>query len=103
MTEWTKGPWDVERLERDAFNHVSGHYTILDKCLTICMGDDDENYAEVHGSTQDANARLIAAAPELYEALAEIIAICRHPTASVTILHVEKAEAILARARSAAS
>jgi hypothetical protein len=66
----TKGPWDYERLFRDAGNHPGDHHTIDDDFLTIIIVEDDfdpekHDWAEVYGPNQKANARLIAAAPEL--------------------------------------
>jgi hypothetical protein len=63
--KWTKGPWEV-----DFQNCHVGQ-------VAVCHGDGD-GYWEVWspnwggGIDQEANAHLIAAAPELYEALDEL-------------------------------
>lgn len=54
----TPGPWKTGLVEEDA-NVV---YSESDRAIAYCDGDDDSE-------TDDANARLIAAAPELLEAL----------------------------------
>jgi hypothetical protein len=57
---WTPGPWRIEAPHGYAHDVVSA-----DNNYIICgFGP-----AEYSDSTNDANARLIAAAPELYEAL----------------------------------
>jgi len=60
MSKWTEGPWSVQR---DGF---------------IMSNDLDAGaFAKVYGAGDleaDANAHLIAAAPELYEALSYLVA-----------------------------
>ena len=54
--KFTKGPWRIEEF-RDFFSIMAGY-------TEICYIDDDLNCDKVR-----ANARLIAAAPEMYELL----------------------------------
>jgi len=54
MTQHTPGPWTVHT------NFATATYTVF---------DEDGNYGETDGDTLTANAALIAAAPELLEAL----------------------------------
>lgn len=68
------GPWaDPERPERDVFEPHNGHTTTPEDYLAIHIGEgnelEGENYITVHGPNQEANAKLVAAAPEMLEAL----------------------------------
>lgn len=81
MSEWTPGPWSVEYDERE-----SGHVIRMGEAIetpwsfpseqiirydhTISPDDDDE---QEQFATADANAHLIAAAPDLYEALEAVL------------------------------
>jgi len=56
-TKFTKGPWSIEYDERERYGTVIvSNSTVADICYRV---------------TSEANARLIAAAPELLEALIE--------------------------------
>lgn len=63
MSEWTKGPWRWRDPSGDG-----------ESPMPVVVRESNELVCEVDmGPNQDANARLIAAAPDLYEALAECI------------------------------
>lgn len=64
-TQFTKGPWKVESFEYEC----AKRYGVFPE-----NGDQDAAVAEIfHSSQSEANARLIAAAPELCEALESIL------------------------------
>lgn len=63
-TKFTPGPWDVEEMP-------SGRVTVTAGQFFIC--GDENSYGVI-----DANAHLIAAAPELYEALETAIEEIKH-------------------------
>lgn len=67
MSNWTKGPW--VSCEHGIVPAGASNYSerILVSGVRMPMGRDDE---------AEANANLIAAAPELYEALSELIDHC---------------------------
>jgi len=74
QTKHSPGPWgDPERPERDVFEPDNGHTTVPMgfTLIQIDPGDDWDgaNYIEVHGPNQEANARLVREAPELFAAL----------------------------------
>lgn len=67
-TLFTPGPWEPQ-LCREDFSQTS-HYIIAleaDECVAKCTMDYDADMEEC-----EANARLIAAAPSMYELLVEI-------------------------------
>lgn len=72
MSNHTPGPW----------LHVEGtHFVGTDDAdtQTICYTDDHRNRRKRSQAEHEANARLIAAAPELLEALKGLINVCTHP------------------------
>ena len=70
MSKWTPGPWSLAEVKND-----SGRITHLvpidsEKLSLLTVVDDGETY---FGAVYlDSDARLIAAAPEMYEAIAAI-------------------------------
>ncbi len=82
LAKWTPGPWRVSGVGIHA----------------IVRGDDQTIVAVRHRlprEVHEANARLIAAAPDLYEALAEIVAEWGYPNTPKW----HRARAALAKAR----
>ena len=60
MNKHTPGPWEL-------IEHASGGYSIpLTKCFTKILLDD---YSEIPKNELKANAKLIAAAPDMYKEL----------------------------------
>ena len=99
--KWTPGPWQ-RVLPADALGRQPNDWAISDSTgeAWICEGPtwDDEFLQE-----SLANARLIAAAPDLYAALDEMAALAAGPAGGVTqaqkIASLAKATAALSRAR----
>lgn len=101
-TKWTKGPWAVDPDDRPDMEWNNHIVVAAQPHLRICFmthGDDeDEN---------EANANLIAAAPDLAEALADMLG--AHPPISKRIggegsparRAQEDQEAAIAKARAA--
>jgi hypothetical protein len=99
MTKHTPGPWkaeiDEQVPERGAV-YVEGPQGWLNQAVADCGFNDVE--------TDEANARLIAAAPELLEALQSLVASCekhlafRKPTNPVTRDRMAAARAAIAKA-----
>lgn len=89
-TKWTPGPWgidwNVSRL--DVFNSDGG--TLVSTLRRSTRSNDIDNVVQ-------ANARLIAAAPELYEALRAILAEWQYYAPDHPL--VDKALDVLAKAR----
>jgi hypothetical protein len=76
MTEWTPGPWEV--IIDDDGNPLSGRPSVqasdeLDCGIVHWDGFVQEYWRSARGDKEiHANAHLIAAAPELYDALEEL-------------------------------
>lgn len=72
MSKHTPGPW-IPEIEPTNTEGVNVRFSVNSKeKLHICSGQSQEHLGEDHGIHEDesrANARLIAAAPELLEAL----------------------------------
>lgn len=71
MAEYTKGPWelDSDALRGDSYTAINGEgWDELATVVTRMMGNAEDNPEGL------ANARLIAAAPELLEALELMVA-----------------------------
>ena len=71
-TKHTNGPWYVD----GKFPHHGLHVvTKNNECLaTIHCGDNDPIFAEAYVETSRANARLMAAAPDLLTAVQQLVA-----------------------------
>ena len=77
MNNWTIGPWCVEAAASNGVVDSDDAYAVM----AIDDGSDDWHIAAVWRDCPGANpnAHLIAAAPDLYEALAEIVRRARQP------------------------
>jgi hypothetical protein len=97
MSEFTKGPWRrVERLNNsDSTNN--------DKSCGIEGGDEDFIVAEVCGDVygHEANAHLIAAAPELLEALKDLRSLLWTEGYADSTPAMAKADALIAKVEAA--
>ncbi len=75
--KWTPGPWETIKHSWECTGIYSGdQFTRFAYRVAVAKIDDDvtEDNQDEFEITMDANARLIAAAPELFEALVEAIA-----------------------------
>jgi ABC-type transporter lipoprotein component MlaA len=74
---WSPGPWRINgpsRLRDDSVQILDGEGdTVTHVCADDTMEIGDGSIAEVLSGKAKANARLIAAAPELYEALRDLL------------------------------
>ena len=97
MTKFTKGPWVGEPLD-NGFEHVvtDGKGLLICKCFGWAGYTDSGAEVDIA-----ANAHLIAAAPEMYEALKELVRIDNSydaVTGSVETAAFDAAETALAKA-----
>ena len=65
MSKFTPGPWAVAYLDRNDQRVVQAEYIEICTCWHHSIGS--------IGQEMEANARLIAAAPEMYEALKALV------------------------------
>ncbi len=97
MSNFTKGPWGLEKFKRDEKYWVSVREDGLRKVIAeLSFGYDEPYESQVH-----ANAKLIEAAPELYEAL-EALLNCpcnQYGEDSIYGIAIKKARAALAKAK----
>lgn len=91
-TKFTPGPWSVTDSHYPSFKEISGPSFGI-KCV---MWATDLTEDEYHKRSADLN--LIAAAPDLYEALEYVLNVCPAIDPSGEDAH-EKAKAALAKAR----
>ena len=85
--KWTPGPWTIST-ENDVCTQIDGEYHAV--CTDqFCYSSDDE---------KKANAHLIAAAPDLYEALQVMVDYCNAECGS-KIYPGHQANQALAKAR----
>ncbi len=103
MMEHTPGPWEVDgpwQVETDA-SRLFGEERRTDWRVHGVIGKPGRTIAEVGGwkdrPNAEADARLIAAAPELLEACRELFEGCS-PDGVVYEASMEKAEAAIAKA-----
>lgn len=95
VMEWTPGPW----ISREHPEGLAGVSLPTGRMVARCEGMFGRQH--VASSEWQANARLIAAAPELYEALAEVVAkfdVSDDATERNTPLGIMNARAALAKA-----
>lgn len=105
-TKFTKGPWifveeNIGKLSHDAYHLLHGQPGDggWEKPLYIAVGCSMGIERELGAGVAEANAHLIAAAPELYEALDEMVE--RLERNGWSGADIDKANAALARARGA--
>jgi hypothetical protein len=111
MSKFTPGPWEYlcEIGYAGNYPYSKAHRVKIGKeTLTIgCHGYDWEGYDWEGGEEIEANAHLIAAAPEMYKALAHLVdTIKSHNLDSFSKMYcdrlgkaIEKSEAAIAKAR----
>ncbi len=66
----TKGPWKVAPLESDPYENIR---VVAENNRGVCELWQDDAPVPDYNATQHANARLIAAAPEMLEALIKVM------------------------------
>jgi hypothetical protein len=101
-TKWTPGPWRIE----PPGDLIEDGYSVLAECGSFCITVPAETHDYEHGSRDEADARLIAAAPEMYEALLNLsnemaFLLKRNPSKDGGLYRVavDEARAALAKAR----
>ncbi|RPF70476.1 hypothetical protein [Aurantiacibacter spongiae] len=87
MSQPTKGPWEAQ-FEDTPYEELGENWCVNGGIGSICTMDGPRDQRE-------ANARLIAAAPDLLEAIQEQVDECFDPACEMCARH----EAILAKAR----
>ena len=115
--KWTPGPWCYEnigekenlyavgvawRLDDESFTQLSGHVSSYDEDGNEVLHRDAVCFLEEHATDGSihADARLIAAAPELYAALADLVyAIACNELMPESVSYLREARAALAKAR----
>lgn len=108
-TKWTPGPWEVASEKNgDWFVQVAvqpkSAHPAFDRYRINhgWIGGDPSNSPNPEYGNAEANAHLIAAAPELYASLAELVSWMPGPLAwhfDAPIKAVERAREVLAKAR----
>jgi len=61
---YTPGPWDIGDLDRNDQRQITAHSSLIATCAHECLS--------LREQIMEANAQLIAAAPELLDALKEV-------------------------------
>jgi len=88
---WTKGPWRIERDDRPGMHWNNHIYGADGMCVCFMTHDGTEENIR-----SEANARLIAAAPEMVAIIRRLVSSVRSPDA-LNELCAEEAESLLAR------
>lgn len=102
-TKWTPGPWVfVPEGDESLSRHDMGGFRSADRW--VCMFGDSRAYYPSEGTPPDIeDAHIIAAAPELYEALVAMTVLASGPAGGVTqaqkVEIIARANAVLAKAR----
>lgn len=91
MSTFTKGPWVVDG------NVIRGDHQRNGSVTVACVLDVAYPYGRWAGGSTQPNARLISAAPDLYEALVLLVAGIESKC-SETFIPLAKARAALAKA-----
>ena len=98
-TPWTPGPWRVDAPDKlQGFEFIPVQAGLGENIADVCSLFDDEGVPLGITAQDEANACLIAAAPEMAEVLEELCNIIEAPVASYEEA-VSKARALLARIR----
>lgn len=95
MSKFTKGPWSVKDVYNPGLQKGSYLWIVnAEKKHIATLAD--QGFGS--GKEDEANADLLAAAPEMLEALQEIVETCLHPNRSITGLDVIVYQEIIAKA-----
>jgi len=98
----TPGPWTIEDREDRLLIWSDGRHDYIASLPADIDGLDSEEVAANVRKEQEANARLIAAAPDLLAALERIIGACAEEDSLESgSLHLSSGNAILKQARAA--
>lgn len=110
-TKWTPGPWSVMRAEKslDGCRFENGNFAVMapGDCEDHPIADCSCNHTCRLDDECEANAHLIAAAPDLYDGLDRVldylkaIVAARGIEGGAAIRGIEIAEAALSKARGA--
>jgi hypothetical protein len=99
LIKHTPGPWEARRLiSNNGEPYATSYFAHID--IGVCMV-----WAPTGNIEQEANAHLIAAAPDMYEALAQAAEILRDVAKTSGLTHsdaescADTAESVLAKAR----
>jgi hypothetical protein len=94
MSKHTPGPWRLELVEDRSIKHLCP-VDANDLSILTIVHHDETPFAAVY---KDADARLIAAAPELLEALREAADYTRHPDYDWPVEFSRRVSAAIAKA-----
>jgi len=94
-TQHTPGPWEIDGFYQGAFEVIAPKASVTRGRLVICS----RGQHELREREFQANARLIAAAPDLLEALKEFVGAVDAGTTFADSSVVDVARAAIAKAR----